>query len=46
MAQFSARPFHIRIRRECSIAPGRVEGHGKRGKPLTADCVLEYRTPS
>ena len=26
-----------RIRREYPIAPGRIEGHGKRGKPLTAD---------
>ena len=25
------------------IAPGRIEGHGKRGKSLTADYVLEYR---
>src|ERR1019366_7341110 len=33
----------IRIRREYPIAPGRIEGHGKRGKPLTADYVLEYR---
>src|ERR1039458_9998544 len=32
-----------RIRREYSIAPGRIEGHGKRGKPLTADYILEYR---
>ena len=32
-----------RIRREYGIAPGRLEGHGKRGKPLTADYVLEYR---
>jgi type I restriction enzyme, R subunit len=32
-----------RVRREYSIAPGRIEGHGKRGKPLTADYVLEYR---
>ncbi|MBN2702740.1 MAG: DEAD/DEAH box helicase family protein [Pontiellaceae bacterium] len=32
-----------RIRREYAIAPGRIEGHGKRGKPLTADYVLEYR---
>ena len=32
-----------RIRREYPIAPGRIEGHGKRGKPLTADYVLEYR---
>ena len=26
-----------RIRREYPIAPGRIEGHGKRGKALTAD---------
>jgi type I restriction enzyme R subunit len=32
-----------RIRREYSIVPGRIEGHGKRGKALTADYVLEYR---
>ena len=32
-----------RIRREYSISPGRIEGHGKRGKPLTADYVLEFR---
>ena len=32
-----------RIRREYVIAPGRIEGHGKRGKSLTADYVLEYR---
>ena len=32
-----------RIRREFSIAPGRIEGRGKRGKALTADYVLEYR---
>jgi superfamily II DNA or RNA helicase/predicted GIY-YIG superfamily endonuclease len=32
-----------RIRRENPISPGRIEGHGKRGKPLTADYVLEYR---
>ena len=32
-----------RIRREYSIAPGRIEGHGRRGKALTADYVLEYR---
>ena len=32
-----------RIRREYPIAPGRIEGHGKRGKSLTADYVLEYR---
>jgi iron complex transport system substrate-binding protein len=32
-----------RIRREYSIAPGRIEGHGRRGKPLTADYVVKYR---
>src|SRR5512137_738108 len=32
-----------RIRREYLIAPGRIEGHGRRGKPLKADYVLEYR---
>src|SRR5260221_2138376 len=32
-----------RIRRECMITPGRIEGHGRRGKPLCADYVLEYR---
>src|ERR1035437_4360542 len=32
-----------RIRREYSITPGRIEGLGRRGKPLTADYVLEYR---
>src|SRR5438552_2091805 len=32
-----------RIRREYPIAPGRIEGHGRRGNPLTADYVLEYR---
>ena len=32
-----------RIRREYIIAPGRIEGHGKRGKALTADYLLEYR---
>jgi len=32
-----------RTRREYPIAPGRIEGHGKRGKALTADYVLEYR---
>src|SRR5450631_1562925 len=33
-----------RIRREYPITLGRIEGHGKRGKPLTADYVLVYRT--
>ncbi|WP_445083082.1 EcoAI/FtnUII family type I restriction enzme subunit R [Candidatus Nitrotoga sp. BS] len=32
-----------RIRREYRITLGRIEGHGKRGKGLTADYVLEYR---
>ncbi|MBK8039481.1 MAG: DEAD/DEAH box helicase family protein [Verrucomicrobiaceae bacterium] len=34
-----------RIRREknCEILPGRIEGKGKRGKPLIADYILEYR---
>lgn len=32
-----------RIRREYPITPGRIEGHGRRGKPLSADYVLEYR---
>lgn len=32
-----------RIRREYPIATGRLEGHGKKGKALTADYVLEYR---
>jgi len=32
-----------RIRREHAIAPGRIEGGGRRGKALTADYVLEYR---
>src|SRR3990172_7001309 len=32
-----------RIRREFPITPGRIEGVGRRGKPLTADYVLVYR---
>jgi type I restriction enzyme R subunit len=32
-----------RVRREYLIAPGRIEGPGRRGKPLCADYVLEYR---
>lgn len=32
-----------RIRREHAITLGRIEGHGRRGKPLTADYVLVYR---
>jgi type I restriction enzyme R subunit len=31
-----------RILREYPIAPGRIEGLGKRGQPLKADYVLEY----
>ncbi len=30
------------IRREYQIAPGRIEGHGRRGKPLIADYVLVF----
>ena len=32
-----------RIRREYPITLGRLEGHGRRGKPLIADYVLIYR---
>ena len=32
-----------RIRCEYPITPGRIEGLGRRGKPLTADYVLVYR---
>jgi type I restriction enzyme R subunit len=32
-----------RIRREYPITLGRLEGHGRRGKPLSADYVLVYR---
>lgn len=32
-----------RIRREYPITPGRIEGLGRRGKPLAADYVLVYR---
>src|SRR6185437_1329791 len=32
-----------RISREYLIAPGRIEGGGRRGKPLIADYVLVYR---
>ena len=31
------------IRREYNMTLGRLEGHGKRSKALTADYVLEYR---
>ena len=33
-----------RIRREYPITLGRIEGNGRRGKPLIADYVLIYRT--
>lgn len=32
-----------RIRREYPITLGRIEGHGRRGKSLSADYVLEFR---
>ena len=32
-----------RLRREYRIAPGRIEGMGRRGKPSIADYVLVYR---
>ncbi len=32
-----------RVRREFPITLGRIEGQGRRGKPLIADYVLEYR---
>jgi type I restriction enzyme R subunit len=32
-----------RVRREFTIAPGRIEGPGHRGRPLIADYILEYR---
>ena len=32
-----------KILREYPITPGRIDGHGKRGKALTADYVLVYR---
>src|SRR5206468_7903034 len=32
-----------RVRREYPITLGRLEGQGRRGKPLTADYVLVYR---
>ena len=32
-----------RILREYPITPGRIEGQGRRGQPLTADYVLVYR---
>jgi len=33
-----------KILREYPITPGRIEGHGRRGKPLIADYVLVHRT--
>src|SRR5256886_542338 len=33
-----------RVHREYPITLGRIEGHGKRGRALTADYVLVYRT--
>jgi len=32
-----------RVRREFPIAPGRIEGKGRRAKPVAADYVLEFR---
>jgi type I restriction enzyme R subunit len=32
-----------RVRREYLISPGRIEGHGRRGRVAKADYVLEYR---
>jgi type I restriction enzyme R subunit len=32
-----------KVLREYPITPGRIEGHGRRGKPLIADYVLVYR---
>jgi len=32
-----------RVHREYPITLGRLEGHGRRGKPLMADYVLVYR---
>ncbi len=33
-----------KILREYPITPGRIEGHGRRGRALTADYVLVYRS--
>jgi type I restriction enzyme R subunit len=38
----SGQPHPARV----SHHPGRIEGRGRRGKPLTADYVLEYRNTS
>jgi len=32
-----------RVLREYPITPGRIEGHGRRGRAHTADYVLVYR---
>src|SRR5690348_18156727 len=32
-----------RVHREYHIAPGRIEGNGRRAKPLIADYILVYR---
>ena len=32
-----------KILREYPITPGRIEGHGRRGRALTADYVLVHR---
>jgi type I restriction enzyme, R subunit len=32
-----------RVQREYHISPGRIEAHGRRGKPLIADYMLVYR---
>jgi len=32
-----------RIRREYQVTPGRIEGFGRRSRPLKADYILEYR---
>ena len=32
-----------RVRREYLISPGRIEGRGRRGSPVKADYLLEYR---
>jgi type I restriction enzyme, R subunit len=32
-----------KVQREFPISPGRIEGHGRRGKPVIADYVLVYR---
>lgn len=34
---------NCRVHREYPIAPGRIEGFGRRSKPLFADYILVYR---